>query len=83
MSIRHICKSKFHVCYHSPFFLDMKIPEVKNLLTLPVSSILMELLGIFIFTLLCGASKRFYVFSLLTQDWDIKGFKTVFVELPT
>ena len=66
-----------------PFFLDMKIPEEKKLLTLPVSSILMELLGIFVFTLLCGASKRFYVFSLQTQDWDIKGFKAVFVELPT
>ena len=57
-------------------------PWRKNL-TRRASSILMELLGIFIFTLLCGASKRFYVFSPLIQDWDNKGFKTVFVELPT
>ena len=57
-------------------------PWRKNLAP-PVSSILMELLGIFIFKLLCGVSKRFYVFSSLIQGWDNKGFKTVFVELPT
>ena len=61
MSIRHICKRKKKVPCLLPFFLDMKISGEKTLLTLLVSSILIELLGIFIFTLVSDASKRFYV----------------------
>ena len=38
MSRRHICKNKFHNCYHC---LDiMKIPQEKSFLTLPVPSVL-------------------------------------------
>ena len=39
MSKRHICKSKFHVSYHF-----LKYLEKETLLTLPVPSILIQLI---------------------------------------
>ena len=64
MSKRHICKSKFHVCYH---FLDIhENLRRKDFINPHATNILKQLMEIknginFIFTLLCGASKRFYL----------------------
>ena len=99
MSKRRICKSKFHVCYH---FLDIhENLRRKDFINPHATNILKQLMEIknginFIFTLLCGASKKFYLLEapkrsskkekkkkcpLRIWDWENKGYKCVYVVL--